>query len=137
MVAQYINYSILCGLFCSWQGVPPQSFECGIWDCVGFYRIHTFLNPLVKCQVKSFLKLIISFLVLHIVLLSLQKLLSLVASIKHVPLTLHVYLRLPVGLVQTYPLGLSFMDLTKVLISFIELLMIIQSSMYVMIIIPF
>jgi hypothetical protein len=39
--------------------------------------------------------------------------------------------------VKTYPSEPSFMDLTKVLISFIELLMMIQSSMYVMIIIPF
>jgi hypothetical protein len=56
--------------------------------------IHTSLNPWVECQVKSFLKLIISFLILHIVLLSLQKLLSLVASTRHAPLTLRVYLRL-------------------------------------------
>jgi hypothetical protein len=39
--------------------------------------------------------------------------------------------------VKTYPLGPSLIDLTKVLISFIELLTMIQSSTYVMIIIPF
>ncbi len=32
-----------------------------IWDRVGFYTIHTFLDPLVECQVKSFLSLIIYF----------------------------------------------------------------------------
>ncbi len=73
MVAWYINSHIVCGLFCSWWGAPSQSFECSIWDCVGFYMIHTFLNPLVECQVKSFLSLIISFLVQqqHLLLLSL------------------------------------------------------------------
>jgi hypothetical protein len=39
--------------------------------------------------------------------------------------------------VKKYPSEPSFMDLTKVLISFIELLTIIQSSMNVMIIIHF
>jgi hypothetical protein len=39
--------------------------------------------------------------------------------------------------VKTYHLGPSFMDLTKLLISFIKLLIMIQSSTYVMIIIPF
>jgi hypothetical protein len=38
---------------------------------------------------------------------------------------------------KTYPLGPSFMDLTKVLISFIESLTMLQASMYVMIITPF
>ncbi len=70
MVALYVNSRIVCGLFCSWQGAPPQSFERSVWDHVGFYTIHTFCDPLVECQVKSFLKLIISFLVLPLVLLS-------------------------------------------------------------------
>jgi hypothetical protein len=39
--------------------------------------------------------------------------------------------------VKTNPLGLYFMDLTKVLISFIVLLTMMQSSIYVMIIISF
>ncbi len=39
--------------------------------------------------------------------------------------------------VKTYSLGPLFMDLTKLLISFIELLTMIQSSTYVMFIIPF
>ncbi len=75
--------TLVCGLFCSWQGVPPQIFERSIWDHVGFYTIHTFLNPLVECSVKSFLKLIISFLVWHILLLSLFKSIILVASTRH------------------------------------------------------
>ena len=87
-VPLYVNSHIVCGLFCSWQDAPPQSFERSIWDHVGFYTIHTFLNPLVECPVKSFLKLIISFLVLHIVLLSLIKLLILVALTRHAALNL-------------------------------------------------
>jgi hypothetical protein len=50
--------------------------------------IHTFLNLSVEGPVKSFLKLIISFLLLHIVLLSLFKSLILVASTRHVALNL-------------------------------------------------
>ncbi len=87
-VALYVNSRIVCGLFHSWQGAPPQSFERSIWDRVGFYKMHTFLDPPVEYQIKSFLKLIISFLVFHIVLLSLFKLLILVASIRHAALNL-------------------------------------------------
>jgi hypothetical protein len=50
--------------------------------------IHTFLNLSAECQIKSSLKLIISFLVLHIVLLSLFNLLILVASTRHAALNL-------------------------------------------------
>ncbi len=39
--------------------------------------------------------------------------------------------------IKTHPLGLSFMDLTKMLVSFNESQTMIQSSMNVMIIIPF
>jgi hypothetical protein len=39
-------------------------------DCVRFYMIHAFLDSLVKGYLSSFLKLIISFLVLHILLSS-------------------------------------------------------------------
>jgi hypothetical protein len=42
---------------------PPQSFEHSIWDCVGFYTIHIFLDPSVESQLESFLSLIVSFLV--------------------------------------------------------------------------
>ncbi len=46
------------------------------------------LNTLVECPVKSFLKLMISFLVLHTVLLSLLKLLILIALTRHTALNL-------------------------------------------------
>ncbi len=52
MVALYINSRIVCGFFVSWWGGPPQSFEHSIWDCVGFYMIHTFLGPLVESQFR-------------------------------------------------------------------------------------
>jgi hypothetical protein len=44
MVALYVNSRIVCGIFLSWLGGPPQSFEHSIWDHVGFYTIHTFLD---------------------------------------------------------------------------------------------
>jgi hypothetical protein len=34
------------------RGGAPQSFERSIWDCVGFYMIHTFLDPLVESQFR-------------------------------------------------------------------------------------
>ncbi len=52
MVALYVNSRIVCGFFPSWQGAPPQSFERSIWDCVGFYTIHTFLEPSVESQFR-------------------------------------------------------------------------------------
>jgi hypothetical protein len=51
-VALYINSCIVCGFFPSWQGAPPQSFEQSIWDRVGFYMIHTFLEPSVESQFR-------------------------------------------------------------------------------------
>ncbi len=68
-VALYVNARIICGFILSWQGAPPQSFEYSVWDCVGFYTIHTFPNPSVENQFKSFLKLIISFFGINIILL--------------------------------------------------------------------
>ncbi len=62
-VTLYINSRIVCGFFLSWWGGPPQSFERSIWDRVGFYMIHTFLDPSVESQLESFLSLIISFMV--------------------------------------------------------------------------
>ncbi len=62
MVALCVNSRIVCGFFLSWWGGPPQSFERSIWDHVGFYMIHTFLDPSVESQLESFLSLIISFL---------------------------------------------------------------------------
>ncbi len=64
-IALYVNSSTVCGFFLSWGGAPPQYPEHSVWGCVGFYTIHTFLNPSVESQFKSFLELIISFLVLH------------------------------------------------------------------------
>ncbi len=52
MVALYVNSRIVCGFFLSWLGGSPQSFERSIWDCVGFYTIHTFLDPLVESQFR-------------------------------------------------------------------------------------
>ena len=56
MVALYVNSHIVCGFFLSWLGGPPQSFEHSIWDRVGFYIIHTFLDPLVESQLRIFSK---------------------------------------------------------------------------------
>ncbi len=92
-VALYINSCSVCGFFLSWRGVPPQYCECSIWGCVGFYRIHTFLNPSVESQFKSFLKLIISFWYQHII--SRQSLLS--GQSRHTPLLLLVVLYLQLG----------------------------------------
>ncbi len=74
--------------------VPTPNVCSDIWDCVESYAIRMLLACRLKITFTSSLKLIISFLVLHIVLLSLQKLLSLVASTRHAPLTSSVYLRL-------------------------------------------
>jgi hypothetical protein len=52
MVALYINSHIVCDFFLSWLGGPPQSFERSIWDSVGFYMIHTFLDPSVESQFR-------------------------------------------------------------------------------------
>ncbi len=52
MVAQYANSHIVCGFFLSWWGGPSQSFEHSIWDHVGFYTIHTFLDPSVESQFR-------------------------------------------------------------------------------------
>ncbi len=48
----YINSRIVCGFFLSWWGGPPQSFERSIWDCVGFYTIHTIFDPTVESQFR-------------------------------------------------------------------------------------
>ncbi len=52
MVALYVNSRIVCGFFLGWLGGPPQSFERSIWDCVGLYTIHTFLDPLVESKFR-------------------------------------------------------------------------------------
>ncbi len=43
---------VVCGFFLSWWGGPPQSFERSIWYRVGFYMIHTFLDPSVESQFR-------------------------------------------------------------------------------------
>jgi hypothetical protein len=43
-VALYIDSSTVRGFYLSWQGVPSQYPERSIWDRVGFYMMHTFLN---------------------------------------------------------------------------------------------
>ena len=65
----------------------------GIWGSTS-YVIHMFLTRRLKITFTSNLKLIISFLVLHIVLLSLFKSLILVDLLEMLHLTLRVYLRL-------------------------------------------
>ncbi len=52
MAALYVNSCIVGGFFLSWWGAPPQSFECSVWDYVGFYMIHTFLDPSVEIQLR-------------------------------------------------------------------------------------
>jgi hypothetical protein len=76
------------GLFCSWLCVPTPKICSDIWDCVESYAIHMFLARRLKITFASNLKLAISFLVLHIVLLSLFKSLILVASSRHAALNL-------------------------------------------------
>jgi hypothetical protein len=90
----YIESSTVCGFFLSWQCMPTPNVRSDIWNCVESYVIHMFLACRLKITFTSNLKLIISFLVLHIVLLSLQKLLSLVDSTRQAPLTSRVYFRL-------------------------------------------
>ncbi len=74
--------------------MPTPNVRLDIWDHVESYGILMFLACRLKITFTSNLKHIISFLVLHIVLLSLRKVLSLVASTRHAPLTSRVYLRL-------------------------------------------
>jgi hypothetical protein len=71
--------------------VPTLNMRSDIWDCVESYGIHMLLARRLKIIPT---KLIISFLVLHILLHSLVKLLSLVASMQHAHLTLCTFLRL-------------------------------------------
>ncbi len=81
--------------FLSGVGKVPTLNVCSdVWDHVESYTILMLLACRLKIIPTSNLKLIISFLVLHIVLLLLQKLLSLVASTRHAHLTSRVYLRL-------------------------------------------
>jgi hypothetical protein len=53
MIALQVDSSTVRGFVLSWQGAPPQYCVRIIWDCVGFYRMHTFLNRLVESQFES------------------------------------------------------------------------------------
>jgi hypothetical protein len=70
--------------------VPNPNVWSNIWDRVESYAIHMFLACRLKITFTSNLKLIFSFLVLHIVLLLHYQSLSSVASKRHAQLTLHV-----------------------------------------------
>ncbi len=61
MIVPYLGSCIVCGFVLSWWDTPPQYCERSIWDRVGLYTIHTFLNLLVERQFDSFLKHIIPF----------------------------------------------------------------------------
>jgi hypothetical protein len=74
--------------------VPTPNVPSDVWDCVESYMIHMLLVCRLKIIATSNLKLIVSFLVLNIVLLSLFKLLSLVASTRHTHSTLCIKFRL-------------------------------------------
>jgi hypothetical protein len=76
------------------SSVPTPNVRSDVWDHVESYAIRMLLAPRLKITFTSNLKLIISFLVLHIVLLSLFTSLSLVASTRHAHLTLRINLRL-------------------------------------------
>ncbi len=56
MILFYVDSSRVCGFFLSWKGAPPQCCERSIWGHVGFYTIHTFLNPSVESQFRIFSK---------------------------------------------------------------------------------
>jgi hypothetical protein len=68
--------------------VPTPNVQSAAWNCVESYMILMLLACRLKIIPTSNLKLITSFLVLHIVLLSLFKSLSLVASTRHAALNL-------------------------------------------------
>ncbi len=74
--------------------VPSPNVRPDIWDCVESYAIHMLLTRRLKIIPTSNLKLIISFLVLHILLLPFIKLLSVVASKQYAHLTSRTVLRL-------------------------------------------
>ncbi len=76
--------------------VPTLNVQLDVWDCVESYVIRMLLACRLKSIPISNLKLIISFLVLPLVLLSSFKSLSFVASMWHAPLTSCVYLRLAI-----------------------------------------
>ncbi len=92
----YVESSTWCGFFLSWPCVPTPNVRLDIWDPVESYVIHMFLARRLKITFTSNLKLIISFLVLHILLLCHYQSLSFVASTRHAQLTSRVCLRLAI-----------------------------------------
>ncbi len=68
--------------------MPTLKIRSDIWDCVESYMIHMFLACRLMITFTSNLKLIIFFLVLLILVLSLFKSSSLVASTRHTALNL-------------------------------------------------
>ncbi len=68
--------------------VPTPNVRSDVWNHVESYTILMLLACRLKIIPTFNLKLIISFLILHLVLLSLFKLLSLVASNRHAALNL-------------------------------------------------
>jgi hypothetical protein len=76
--------------------MPTPNVRLDVWDCVESYTMHMLLACRLKIISSPNLKLINSFLVLHIVLLCHYQSLSFVASTRHAQLTSHVYLRLAI-----------------------------------------
>ncbi len=74
--------------------VPTLNVCSDIWDCVESYAIPMLLACRLKIIPTSNLKLMISFLVLLILVLSFIKLLSIVTLMQHAHLTLRTVLRL-------------------------------------------
>jgi hypothetical protein len=68
--------------------MPTPNVRSDVWNHVEFYTILMLLACRLKIIPTSNLKLVISFLVLLILVLSLFKLLSLVASTRHAALNL-------------------------------------------------
>jgi hypothetical protein len=65
MITLYIDSHIVPGFVLSWQGALPQYREYSIWDWVGFYMMHTFLNLLVESKFESVLSLFFFFGITH------------------------------------------------------------------------
>jgi hypothetical protein len=74
--------------------VPTPNVHLDIWDCIESYAIHMLLACRLKIIPTSNPKLIISFLVLLILVLSFINLLSIVALMQHAHLTSCTVLRL-------------------------------------------
>ncbi len=91
--------------------MPTPNVCSDIWDCVESYAICMLLARRLKIISTSYLKLIISFLVLLILVLSFFKLLLVVALMQHAYLTLRTVHRWPTGLVHNFKILLNMNDL--------------------------